>query len=312
MKAIEKIKEKSILLIIVIIAFYISILIISDFESVKLNFLKINFEYYLIIFPLVMLRLMIFAFRFHLLLKKTNLNESLKENFSIYIAGLSMILTPGGVGALIKSYILKEKRGKSFSSSAPVIVYEKWVDLTVIVGIIGMLLVWAGFVESWIIFLIGTTFSASLLIMIARVQGFGKINKIIQKIPFLSNKKIDSDEYQTTIKKLLKPKFTINIILLSIIPRIITMIVIFLIFKSFNLEFDIFSSSQLFFTSTLIGILSFVPSGIIVTETSLVGMLLLRDVDLEIASLLTIVLRVVNVWLFSILGLIFLKFIIRK
>jgi len=308
----ENVRKKTLLLAAVVFAFYISILIISDLETIASNFFKINFEYYLIIFPLLILRLFVYGLRFHVLLKKTNLNTSLKENFSIYIAGLSMILTPGGIGSLIKSYILKEKTGKSFSSSAPVMVYEKWIDLTVLVGVIGFLLIWTNFIESWIIFVIGLIFSVTLLTIIAKVQGFGKINRVIQKIPILKNKQINSEEYQTTIRKLLESKFTVGIILVSIIPRIITMLIILLVFKSFGLDFDIFSSSQLFFTSTLIGILSFVPAGIIVTETSLVGMLILRDIEFEIATLLTIILRFVNVWFFSIIGLIFLKVVFRN
>lgn len=308
----EKIKKKTVILLLIVLIFYITILIVSDIEKISASFFNIKFEYYLIIFPLVIIRLFVLAFRFHILLTRTKLGSSIKENFGIYIAGLSMVLTPGGAGALVKSYILKQKLGKSYSSSAPVIIFEKWLDLSSIVIMIGFLLIWANFVESFIVFGIGILFSIVVFIILTKFRGFNRLNNLIQKISFLRNKTINIEEYQKTTKTLTTPKFTFNLLLLSIIPKLITVVIVYLIFKSFGSDLDIFSSSQILFTSTLIGVLSFVPAGIIVTETSLIGMLLLHDVQFDTATLLTVILRFVNIWFLSILGIIFLKLILKN
>jgi len=306
------IKIKAPFLLIVIFSFYVGILVISDAEALTSNLQKVKLEYYLVIFPLLALRLLIFSFRFHVLLSKTNLSSSLKESLGVYMAGLSMVLIPGGIGSLIKSYILKKKISKSYSSSVPVVVYEKWLDLTSIVIIIGFLLIWATFIESIIVFSVGVTLCVTIIIILKKIRGFNTINRLIQKVSFLKNKSINIDEYKETINVLTKFRTNLSLLLLSIVPRLITVVIVFLIFRSFGLDFDIFSSSQIYYTSTLIGILSFVPGGIIVTEASILGMLLHHDVEFELATLLVIVLRFVNIWFASIIGLVFLRLILRK
>ena len=88
---------------------------------------------------------------------------------------------------------------------------------------------------------------------------------------------------------------------------------IYLIFLSFGIDLGIISSGMIYYTSLLIGALSMIPSGIIITETSMLAMLLQHKVELSIATLLTITLRIISTWTLTISGtIIYVIFYRRK
>jgi len=126
-----------------------------DLTKIDIDFDKFGWEYYFLIFPLTLNGIFITGVRFHFLLKKLEIKMKFFESMILYISGLSLSFTPGGSGAIIKSYFLKKKFGKSISETAPVIIYEKWLEFFVIVLLTGFLLFFYNFLASQIVFGIG-------------------------------------------------------------------------------------------------------------------------------------------------------------
>ena len=124
----KSVQKKAWIGIVLSVLFYSVIVLFSDVEKIINQFNNIKLEYYVIIFPLIFFGYVVLSLRFNLLLKKLNINISYRNSFLIHLTGGSMAITPGGLGAVIKSHILKEKMGKSFSSTAPVTIFEKWID----------------------------------------------------------------------------------------------------------------------------------------------------------------------------------------
>ena len=108
--------SKVLILGIIIILFYAIILFAFDIEKIIFTINQINPFYYLAIFPITGLTLLVQGWRYQLTLRKLNIDISFKDSFLIYAAGLSMLLTPGGSGSLVKSYFLKIKTGKFINS----------------------------------------------------------------------------------------------------------------------------------------------------------------------------------------------------
>ena len=105
-----------------------------------------------------------------------------QESIKIFLIGLAMGITPGGVGTLIKSYILKKDHKKSISSSMPVIIIEKITDLLSIIIIMTVLLIWATFYEALIILGIGYALFFFIIIMISNNKIFLIFKNFISKI----------------------------------------------------------------------------------------------------------------------------------
>jgi glycosyltransferase 2 family protein len=308
----QKIKNKTIILIIIVFFFYFITILVSDFNKILLELKSIKIEYYIPIFSLTVLTLLIGGWRYQLILKTLDINLKFKECFIIFLAGLSMLITPGGSGALIKSYILKKKLGKSISSTTPIIIYEKWIELLSVVIVIGFLLIKVSYVESIFVFIIGLILVSTLFILFKNTVGLQFLNKKFQKIPFLRKFIINLDEFKITTSILLKPKITIQILLVTMMTKIIPLFIVFLIFKSLDSHIDFFEGGQIYFTSVLAGVLSFIPGGIIITETGLLGTLLNYGTDISTASILVILLRFVTLWFPVMLGFVALKIIYRQ
>jgi len=103
--------DKTILVIVISVAFYVGLIIFSDFEKIKLGFQEVKLEYYPIIFLLSFAVYVLLGVRYHIFLKKIGVEISLKQSILISFTGQSMMSTLGRAGTLIKSYILKKKLG---------------------------------------------------------------------------------------------------------------------------------------------------------------------------------------------------------
>ena len=80
------------------------------------------------------------------------------------------------------------------------------------------------------------------------------------------------------------------------------LIAIYFIFLSFGIDLGVISSGMIYYTSLLIGVLSFIPAGLVITETSMLAILLQHKIEFSIAVLIMITLRIVQTWLIVIAG----------
>lgn len=311
MDFIQLIKNKSIFLLIGAAIFYLSILIISDFSNILSKLNLVNWSYYPLIFGLSFLIIVIKWLRYSVILKKLNIDMKLKDSFLVYVSGFSMIITPGGSGEIIRSHLIKTKIGKSISSTSPMFFFEKWLDFSSFIVIIGLLLFWENYIESKIVFLIGILITMVIFIIMKKVVGINNINKISSKIKFL-NFSINIAEFKESTNKLTTLRTMFETFSLTIIATFVTIIVAFLVFKSFDIDYNLFQSGQIFITSITLGSLSFIPGGLIVTESGLLGLLLKYGVDFDTSSISVIILRFVTLWFVSIVGVISLKIISKK
>jgi uncharacterized protein (TIRG00374 family) len=303
---------KAIYLIIFAIFFYVLILFLSDANKIISVLNQIQFERYIAILSLSVLTLLIHGWKYKILLSKLDLHLNFKECFLIHTAGLAMMITPGGSGLIISNYILKKKTGRSISSTIPIFIYERWLDVVVLTIIIGTLLYWNNFIASQIVFVIGLILSGFIFFVFKNKVGLNLLNKILVSTRILKKFVINTEEFQESAKKLTPPKTMISLLLISFLTKLVPMIAVYLVFDLFDLNIDFFTTSQIFFTNQIIGILSFVPGGIIVTETGLLGLIMQTGVDFSVATMLVMLLRILTFWFPTFIGFIALKFILKK
>ena len=125
MQILELIKNKITWIVFATIIFYVIFILISDAEKISESFLQIRIEFIFLIFLLGFLSHIVKSFRQKKLLHMLGEKISSTQNFIVYMAGLSLINTPGGVGIFIKSYYLKEKSQIPVEKSISVIFLGK-------------------------------------------------------------------------------------------------------------------------------------------------------------------------------------------
>jgi len=219
-----------------------------------------------------------------------------------------MTITPLGSGTSVKSHLLKKKFGTSISSSLPIILVERLTELLSILILMTFVLFWVPMFASIIAIILGFVLIGVLVIITSESKFFSYYKKIFLKIKYLRKLNINLDESKKSIKILYRKKNIFEAVSLSIISKIAQFIAVYYIFLAVGLEFDFFMAGQIYYTSLVFGSISFIPGGILVTESTMLGLLLENGIEFSIATLIVILSRVFTTWLFTIVGTIVLKF----
>ena len=285
-----------------ILIFYVIFIAYSDFEEFSINISQFDFSYLPIILAFIFLGIMIKSLRQQLLYKQIEVFISFKTGILLFISGLSMIVTPGGSGELIKSYYLKKKFGHPLAKTFPTVIMERLLDLT---GIAGILLIVGLLLDNYnIISLMLILLSTLSLIFVSgkKKKLFNFLLSIIEKIPILKKQASSFSESYQVFGELTSGKIMTKTLGLSFFVWMTDAIMIYFIFMGFNLNFDIIFSTFSMYSSLLLGVLTMIPAGIGVTEVSFVEILRGEGVDTAISTSLVILFRLVTIWFLTVLG----------
>ncbi|UCH65559.1 MAG: flippase-like domain-containing protein, partial [Ignavibacterium sp.] len=136
---IGKLKKKVLVSIIIGGIIYLAFTFYADYEEVLSAFTW--FDWYLLP-PLLILSLLNYFARFlkwdyYLSVIKVQIKKI--DSLSIFMSGLIMSVTPGKIGELLKSYLVKEVTKEPISKTAPVIFAERVTDFLslLIISIVG-------------------------------------------------------------------------------------------------------------------------------------------------------------------------------
>ena len=296
------------LVVVSMVVLYIVFLIVSDFNVIHEKIFDFKTDYLPIILLLAPLSWVIVFFRWHFLLKNSNIIIPKKENFKIYMAGFAMSVTPGKVGELIKSQFLKSKYGVSRKNTLPIIISEYFYHMVgvLVVSIIGVYY----FEFSLYIIILTSALIITTLTIISSETFFKKFVNLISKRNFLKKYVSPISDSHIILKKSTRGKIFIISSGLSIAFWLTEVLIVYFVFLSFNiLNFEFFKIAAIYTTSLILGMLSFLPMGIGVVEGSLAGFLNYEGIDISIALTLVILIRIFTRWYGVIVGLIFMKLI---
>ena len=137
-----KFENNIILMIVAAVAIYAIFLFISDYQKISDVVIDFRIEYLIPILSLVTVSWIPLILMWHLLLKKNGINIPFRKNIVIWLSGSALSLTPGQVGELIKSQLIKTLYDIPRTKTAPVVLVEKFYALTgaIIAGIIGIII----------------------------------------------------------------------------------------------------------------------------------------------------------------------------
>ena len=296
------------LAVVSMVVLYIVFLIVSDFNVIHEKIFDFKTDYLPIILLLAPLSWIIVFFRWHLLLKNSNIIIPKKENFKIYMAGFAMSVTPGKVGELIKSQFLKSKYGVSRKNTLPIIISEYFYHM---VGVLAVSILGVYYFEfSLYVIILTSALIITTLTIISSETFFKKFLNLISKRNFLKKYVSPISDSHIILKKSTRGKIFIISSGLSIAFWLTEVLIVYFVFLSFNiLNFEFFKIAAIYTTSLILGMLSFLPMGVGVVEGSLAGFLNYEGIDISIALTLVILIRIFTRWYGVIVGLIFMKLI---
>lgn len=252
-------------------------------------------------------------FKWDYFLKKINVRIPKKTSFLIFFSGLAMSITPAKVGEVLKSYLLKKTNGIEMRRSIMVVAVERLTDVLglAILALIGSF----AFIESLYYQAIIIGLMTAIFFVIALLTNksfFIKTTKILYKIPIIKNHAKYVGEIYESSRTLLTFKSIFVATVMSVVSWFCECFAFFLLLNTLGISFSIQATSFIFAFSSVFGNAIPIPGGLGATEGSFVGLLLLNGVDLSLATLATVVIRVCTLFWGISMGIICLLMISRR
>ena len=311
MKGLDLIKGNIIWIVLGSLFFYVALILFSDAEKISDHFIHIRIELIFLVFLFGISSHIIKSFRQKEFLQMVDEKIPFKKNLIIYLAGLSLIATPGGIGTFIKSKFLKSKFGIPNNKSISVIFLERYHDLLAATSIILFSFLVSFSLISTTLVIISSFLLIVVYLLISNMKTFSFIHNKLLKIKFIAKRlpEVGPDE---SFFILTRPKAMTKGWLISITGWGLDSLAVYIGFLAFNVDLGYLLTSQIYFTSLGYGILSLIPGGIGVTEGIADYLLVNQGLDLSIASALVIFTRLTTLWSATIIGLIFTRYALKQ
>ena len=301
-----KVLKKTVSIIIIAIIVYAVCLFLSDIDKITDKIINFQSEFILIIIPLVILSWFIVYLRWNLLLRIVDVKIPHSINFQIFLVGGALGITPGKVGELFKTQILKEKFDVPRVKTAPLFIVEKFLDLTgaLIVTLFG---IWF-FPELGYLAILGLFVLLLIFKILTSKKLFNKTITLLGKFKFLQKYLEPLSSSHEILDQTLHNRNMILLSLLSILYWLVIGSAAFFVVQGFGIStMDLLSIISSYSSSLIVGALSFIPGGLGVAEGSLIGLFSLQNIDFSEAIVIVVLIRFFTLWFSTIAGFIALK-----
>lgn len=308
-------QEKIILAVFALsLLLYITFILFGDIQKITSAALKFNWKLIPLLLILTLFNYFFRAVRFYTYLHETNIKVSFVQAIYIFMSGLSMTVTPGKSGEIIKAYFIKKTLGNRFSEVIPILITERLTD-----GIAMILLALGGifFVQNSALFLLFAGFFSLAFIL------FILFEKYLMSFVFWLEKRFPKFKlleffsvFFHNAQKLLTFKSLTTGIGLGMIAWAFEAYSLYILVREFvpieqvkgiALSFFIFSFSS------IAGFFVLIPGGIGVAEGS-ISYFLSQFFSTTVAQsiFITLLFRFITLWFGVSLGLCFLVWYMRK
>ena len=299
---LKKIRRNILISLAVTGLIYLGFSVYANFDNVASTFSQFN---WLLLPLLLLLSFMNYVSRFFkwdYYLSILNIKLKKLDSFSIFMSGLIMSITPGKVGELLKSYLVKEINKAPISKTAPIIMVERITDFTSLI----LIMLFGAYEYNYgrgIVIGLGIFFIL-VLILISNKNIALPVIKTLEKIRFLRKHILSIHQAYDSSYRLLRPIPLLNMTLLSIFSWSFECFGYHLILINFNVDVGFLWAAFSYGLSTIVGAITMLPGGLGVTEGSLTFLLIQKNFPKDIAVASTFLVRVVTLWFAVLVGIV--------
>ena len=302
-----KFDNRLILVLVAVIGIYAIFLFVSDYNiiSEKISNFKVN--YLPLILFLVTASWIPLIIKWHFLLKNSEVDVPLTKSIAVFFSGVAFEITPGQIGALIKSQILKTSYNIPRTKTVPIVIVEKVYDLigAILASVIGIIILG---MEIYLIAIAISVLAFIFFFMYHKPASELFFNRIT-KLKFFSKHIENISGFYEIVQKSTSIKIATICILLAVTYWFIISTAVYYTLIAFDVNIlDYLKVLAIYSTSTLLGAISFIPAGIGITEGSIAGLFTLNGIDVSTALILSVMIRVLTLWYSVGVGFIALKF----
>ena len=255
------------------------------------------------ILPLVLglsvLGYLIRAVRWTLYMTRLDARLSFLENTHIFLAGLVMAITPGKVGEVLKSGLLRVSHGIPVARTAPAVLAERLVDLVALVLIAS--LGGVRYAHGFGVLFVGLLMVTAVLLPAVWPAAGRTVISALSRLPMLSKRAESLEHAREALATLVGLRVLLVTTALSLLAWSCEGVGTWLVIGAFEgCHAELSDAAFVFSFSTVAGAVSMLPGGLVATEGSMTA--LLHGVfglaaDRNAAVGITLVVRFCTLWL---------------
>lgn len=297
-----KLKRNLLIVFVFSILIYLGLIFYADFDKTISSLKSIPLDSFLLSLSAIFISIIFKFIRWQIYLNELEIKLTFSDSLMVFTSGFVMSITPGKIGELLKSFLLKSKYQIPISKSSPIVAAERILEFAAlfIVFLIGVIIYNSG---SNYIFILAPILIAGAVIL--NSHKFRNIfRKIFARLPFIKKHIDNIEEFNLNLKKLLSLNIFLKILLISIVAWLLEFYGFYVILNSFNNDIGAVWASFTYSISILIGAVSMLPGGIGTTEGSLSFLLTQNGFTENVAITSTIIIRLFTLWIPVFIGFI--------
>ena len=299
----ERLKRNLILALALGVAVYLVLAVVSGFGSLTAALDDFNFALVPAILGLVLLSYAGRFLRWLYYLKILKVSVPLLTNAAIFAAGLSMTISPGKLGEVLKSVFVRQASGAPVARTAPAVVAERATDGTGMVawGFLGAFALGLG-PGTMVLFLA----VAALGIAVLRSKRLSLLaERALLKLPLLNRLAPHLGDFHASSNELLAARPLVVATVISFLSWGLECLAVYLCAVGLDTDMPFLLVVFVFAVSSLIGVLSMLPGGIGAVEAGLYGQFVtVAGLPAGLAAALTVMIRLATLWFATLVGIV--------
>lgn len=298
----ERLKKNLILALGLGVAVYLALAVFSGFSELRDALESFDWALLPAILGIVAVSYVGRYFRWLYFLSVLKISIPHRLNIPIFASGLSMAISPGKLGEVLKCVFIKRVSGDPIARTAPTILAERATDGTGMVawGMIGALTFSFGF-RVLALFVIITVLGIAVL----RSKRLSLLaERFLSRLPVLNRFAPHLNDFHASSNELLAIGPLAVGTVLSFVSWGMECTAVYLCSVGFGAERPFLEIVFIFVVSSLVGVASMLPGGLGLAEAGLAGMFkTISGLTAGTAVALTFVIRLATLWFATLLGI---------
>ncbi|MDF2702914.1 MAG: hypothetical protein K0S10_1860 [Rubrobacteraceae bacterium] len=299
----ERLKRNLALALALGVAVYLGLAVVSGFGSLASALENFNLALVPLILGLVLLSYAGRFVRWLYYLKILKVSLPLSTNAAIFASGLSMTISPGKLGEVLKCVFVRQASGAAVARTAPAVVAERATDGTGMVawGFLGAFAL--GLATGTMVVFLAV---AALGIAVLRSKRLSLLaERTLLKLPLLNRLAPHLGEFHASSNELLGTRPLVVGTAISFLAWGLECLAVYLCAVGLDANLAFLLVVFIFATSSLAGVLSMLPGGIGAVEAGLTGQFIaIAGLSTGVAVALTLIIRLATLWFATLVGIV--------
>jgi uncharacterized protein (TIRG00374 family) len=299
---VDRLKRNLILALTLGVAVYLVLVVYSGFGDLSAALDGFNYALVPAILGFVSLSYVGRFFRWQYYLRLLKVSVPLETNVAIFAAGLSMAISPGKFGEVLKSVFVRQASGASVARTAPAVVAERATDGTGMVawGFLGAFAFGLG-PGTMVVFLAVAAFG----IVVLRSRRLSLLaERVLLHLPLLNRLTPHLRDFHASSNELLTTGPLVAGTVISFFSWGLECLGVYLCAVGLDADRPFLLVVFVFAVSSLIGVLSMLPGGIGAVEAGLAGQFVgVAGLSAGLAVELTLLIRLATLWFATLIGI---------